>query len=399
MHRDIPVVRLALDTGAGTIASVKELWEQAHLPVGVCAKRGAVDRAALKEWWSDRSIPDTRAGLRGAMQTLGAGAPQELLPSSLGLSLSDAYWVRPVGSALRWADVNFHENAFSGDVGSVLFGCPPSGSIDRMSPDNTTDGWLQKRWTVRGGKRVLLKGGSGSSRQEPYNEVIASRVMERLHIPHVEYSLELLDGLPYSVCEDFVTERTEYICAWQLIFSKAKPNHVSLYRHYLDRCEALGIPGAQRALAQQIAVDYLLVNEDRHQGNFGALRRADTLEYLSPVPVFDTGSCLWFETPTRMIHAGAKAACKPFKTTHTEQLRLVEDLSWLDEDALAGVGDIAREVFADSPFVPPERAEAIARALDDRARLLLSVAGSRQSAVDDVSRDVKINVAFSRPEN
>ena len=28
-----------------------------------------------------------------------------------------------------------------------------------MSPDNTTDGWLKKRWTVMDGKRCLLKGG------------------------------------------------------------------------------------------------------------------------------------------------------------------------------------------------------------------------------------------------
>lgn len=35
------------------------------------------------------------------------------------------------------------------------------------------------------GKRCLIKGGSGATWQEPYNEVIASRIMERLHIPLV----------------------------------------------------------------------------------------------------------------------------------------------------------------------------------------------------------------------
>lgn len=398
MHRDIPVARLALNAGTGAIESVRQLWEEAHLPVGVGVRRGVTDRAALREWWADRAIPDTRAGLRAALRALGVGTSQQMLPESLGLNLADSYWIRPADSALRWADVNFYQNPFSEDMGDVLLGGAPARPVDMRSPDAATDGWLQKKWTVRDGRRILWKGGSGNFRQEPCNEVIASRLMARLNIPHVEYSLAFAGGLPYSICEDFLAPGTEYVCAWQLIFSRAKPNHVSLYQHYLERCSALGVPGAERALAQQITVDYLLVNEDRHQGNFGAVRRADTLEYLCPAPLFDTGSCLWFETPTRMIHAGAKAACKPFKTTHAEQLRLVKDFSWLDERALTGLGDIAREVFANSPFIPPERAEAIAGALDDRARLLLGFVQSGQRAVDDASRDVRENVAFSRPE-
>ena len=82
--------------------------------------------------------------------------------------------------------------------------------------------------------------------------------------------------------------------AWQLLHTRAKPNHISLYQHYLKRCEALGIPGAEQAVARQIVVDCLLVNEDRHLSNFGAVRRTDALEYTEPAPLFDIGSSLWF---------------------------------------------------------------------------------------------------------
>ena len=44
----------------------------------------------------------------------------------------------------------------------------------------------QKKWTVADGKRLLIKGGSGATRQEPYNEVLATIIMERLNIPHVQ---------------------------------------------------------------------------------------------------------------------------------------------------------------------------------------------------------------------
>lgn len=398
MHRDVEVAELTLDGATGSIIAVNALLQVAHLPVGIPVRHGQVDRAALNEWWVGRAIPASRAGLRHLLEELQITAPQKLLEKCLGLSLSDAYWICPKNRTLHWAEVNFHQNPFSEDVGNILFGGGVAETISLMSPDNTSDGWLRKKWTIQNGKRCLVKGGSGALQQEPYNEVIASRIMERLNIPHVPYTLQMADGLPYSVCEDFVAEDTEYVSAWYLMHTKTKPNHISLYQHYLERCSALGIPSAERAIAQQIVVDYLLLNEDRHQGNFGAVRRADTLEYTGVAPLFDTGSSLWFETPTPLIRAGTKVACKPFKTSHEEQLRLVSDFGWLDESKLEHLGDIAREVLADSDFIDDTRCEAIARALEKRALLLREHVQHKEKAADDVSRDVKRNIAFSRPE-
>ena len=206
------------------------------------------------------------------------------------------------------------------------------------------------------------------------------------------------NGLPYSVCRDFITPKTEYIPAWYLMHTKAKPNHVSLYQHYLERCEALGIPGAERMLSQQIVLDYIIANEDRHQGNFGAVRDAETLEFISPAPVFDSGSALWFEMPTPQIRAGAKTACKPFKTTHEEQLQLVTDFAWLDPSALVGLDDVVREVFAGSDFVDGPRAEAIAGAVAERTERVKEYIRTREYGRDDAAHDVKKNIAYSGKE-
>ena len=98
------------------------------------------------------------------------------------------------------------EHAFSDDVGNILFGKGSSNdNMSLMSPDNTSDGWLKKKWKIMDGKRCLIKGGSGATQQEPHNEVLASSIMKRLDIPHVEYSLLIEDDYPYSVCEDFIT--------------------------------------------------------------------------------------------------------------------------------------------------------------------------------------------------
>lgn len=377
MHRDVEVATVAIDELTGVILSVLDVANPAHLPVGVAIRWSAVDRAALNNWWIGRSIPASRSGLRHFLDELGISATHELVLKCLGLSLSDHYWIRPAGEDLLWKDVNFYENDFSEDVGNILFGGTVTGNVDLVSPDNTSDGWLKKKWVMRDRVRHLVKGGSGMVSQEPYNEVIASRVMERLGIEHVEYALTLIGGYPHCVCPNFTTERTEFVPATRILMTKRKPNHVSQFRHYLDCLSSLGVPDARGAVEKQIVVDWLLLNEDRHFGNFGVLRDSETLEWLTPAPVFDTGSSLWYTTLTPMIAPFPVVKCKPFKEKPDDQLALVEDFSWLDCAKLTSLGDMALEVFEGSVFVEKDRAEAIANALDMRAEKLASIVRGR----------------------
>ena len=170
--------------------------------------------------------------------------PQNLLDKCMGLSLSDQYWICPADRQVKWSEVNFFENDFSEDVGNILFGKKSSKrKISLLSPDNTSDGWLKKKWSISDGKRYLIKGGSGINRQEPYNEVFASILMDRLGISHVSYSLMMQEEEPYSICEDFVGPGTELVSAWYIMQTAKKENHVSVYQHYLNCCENLGIKG------------------------------------------------------------------------------------------------------------------------------------------------------------
>ena len=205
MHKNIPVADIELDTVSGAVFSVGPVWEAAHVPVGIPVKSGTVDRKAFNEWWRGRSIPASRMGIREALMELKISDTCLLLEKSLGLSLSDQYWIRPAGSGLLWEKVNFFQNPFSEDVGNILFGKGEvSEAVSLMSPDNTSDGWLKKKWKIIEGKRCLIKGGSGAAWQEPYNEVLASRIMDRLRISHVSYALITEEDYPYSLCDDFI---------------------------------------------------------------------------------------------------------------------------------------------------------------------------------------------------
>ncbi|GBF75735.1 excisionase [Paenibacillus sp. 598K] len=397
MHKHKPVAEIELDPATVTISSIGRVYAQHHVPVGIPVKKGKVDRAALNEWWSGRAIPASRDGIAEALLELHLSTTQKLLDKSYGLSLSDHYWIRPSASSLKWSDINFFENAFTEDVGNVLFGKGASDAISLVSPDNTTDGWLKKKWAIMEGKRCLVKGGSGAVQQEPYNEVIATRIMERLGIPHVPYELIEQEDYPYSVCENFTTPQTELVTAWYIMHTRQKPNHVSVYQHYINCCEALGIPGIVEALDRMIVVDYLIANEDRHQNNFGAIRHAERLEWIGAAPIYDSGSSLWFSKPLGLIGSDKRLTCKPFKQNHREQIKLVTTFEWLNLSALDGIEEEINEIFQGSIFVDEARAQAIGRGVRGRIEQLqeLIFTLQTQGRMDDQAADVRQDIAYS----
>lgn len=397
MHKNDPVAEIELDEATVSISAIGQVYAKQHVPVGVAVKKGRIDRAALNEWWRGRAIPASRDGIKEALLELNLSTTQQLLDKSYGLSLSDPYWIRPFSSDLKWDAINFFDNSFSEDVGDVLFGKGSSDSMSLISPDNTSDGWLKKKWAIMDGKRCLIKGGSGATQQEPYNEVIASMVMERLGIPHVSYTLMVQDDYPYSVCDNFVTPQTELITAWYVMHTQQKPNHVSVYQHYVNCCEVLGIPGIVEALDRMIVVDYLIANEDRHQNNFGVIRHAETLDWIGPAPIYDSGSSLWFSKPLGLIDADGKLTCKPFKQDHLEQIKLVTSFAWLDLSLLDGIEDDVRKIFNGSLFVDEARCHAICLALRGRIDRLNAIIHTRepQERADDHRADVRENIAYS----
>ena len=398
MHKRIQVAELELDDATGFIQKIGTVYAPEHLPIGVPIRRGITDRAALNEWWTDRSIPASRSGVREALEALEITSTKMLLVRCWGLSLSDQYWICPEGSDLTWDSINFFENDFSDDIGDVLFGADKKADgLDFSSPDNTSDGNLKKRWKIINGKCCLVKGGSNPFRQQPFNEVIASEIMERLGIPHVPYTVTWSKGAPYSVCEDFITENTELIPAWRILKTQKKDNSTSVYRHFINCCKALGIKDAVPYLDRMIVLDYIIANEDRHLNNFGVIRNAETLEWLGFAPIYDSGSSLGYDKMPAQMRSEKEVVCKPFKNHHSEQLKLVSDFSWIDFDSLSDIGELITNVLsADGAkdYMDENRIRAIAGAAQRRIEQLSQLAVS-YTPVQEISTedDVKENIA------
>lgn len=376
MNKNTPVVQIQIDDDTAAIVKVTKALELAYLPIGIDFKTGIPNKKELNEWWFGRSIPASRSGIREALEKLEISHTEQLLTKCYGLSLSDQYWMRPDNTSLEWSNINFFENSFSDDVGNILFGQPTENeNIDLMSPCNTSDGWLKKKWKIVDGKRCLIKAGSNPYMQEPLNEVFATKLHERLGSKnYVPYTMLWENGIPYSVCENFITTETELVNAVSINKSMKKRSQNSSYEHFVQASEKLGIPKMVEFINYVLVFDYLMANTDRHFGNFGAIRNVETLEWIGAAPVFDTGTSLWHNKLTKVINPFDEIDSKPFYAKQLKQMELVTDFEWIPFENLRDLSSDLHEVFKQSEYMDEQRIEAICNGVTERLKQLKEMA-------------------------
>ena len=344
MHKNIPVAHFNIDSYTGRIISKISILNHEHLPIPVQCNSGndftAVD--AMQNWVAFRSIPASRSHFTNYLEKLGVVTPSAAAYKSLGLNLSDQYWYRPLHMDIDWRDINLFENSFLRET----FQSHASNDGSFISPDSNSNGELPKFWCIEHGKRLLYKQGSGPLYQQPYNEVFASTLLDKLQISHVSYQLNSIGDKPYSVCETFVDDHTEYIPASDILMMKKHSNNDNAYQHFFKCIEALKIDVPQQAINNILIFDCLINNIDRHYGNFGFIRDADTLEFKGLAPVFDNGNSLWYNVSDCEIITRNQPA-KPFRNTQEQQLKLIKSsallLSMLDDNF---VKKAAYDIFA-----------------------------------------------------
>lgn len=269
MHKNVSVAELEI-TDDGQIVSVLEVFHKEHAPVGVDFKQVR----SLADWWEGRSIPASRKGLSQFLMECNLPSSHFLSLKSFGLSLSDQYWIKPSDISLQWDNINFFEHEFSRDIGEAFFN--PSfvrDNLNLLSPDNTSDGWLKKKWVVKNHQRMLVKAGSGPYYQEPFNEVIATCIGEALGLKVVHYELHLDEQQGYCCeCANFVDATTELVPAYALLKNEHDKKEMPLYERLIKAAEKYDIPGVRQLVDGMIILDYILAGTDRHFGNFGFIR-------------------------------------------------------------------------------------------------------------------------------
>ena len=368
MHKDIVVLEGRINEEAGLFTEVTGIENEKHLPPDILYlnwnERKEINLSVLNKWWSKRGMPENRDGLIPLMGYLHVTQRGRLQILNYGLSLSDTYWIKPVTDSSRWGDLNFFTKLFSMDIGKAVFGTATKNidEINPFSPDLSTNGWLKKTWRVKNGVRYLIKSGSYPNLQEPINEVLATKLLETLNfIPFVHYSLAQIKGAACCACRNFLDEDTEFIPAALIYNTQPRPEDTSIYQHLINRCNAFGITNMQDFLDRMLQVDYILANTDRHLGNFGFLRNANTLEFLGPAPLFDNGTSLWNQDAGTKLFPGANLS-KPFDNLHEDQIRYVNRFH-ITPGMISSIPEIFEEIMVMKSHLSKDRIKSICKAL------------------------------------
>ena len=143
-----------------------------------------------------------------------------------------------------------------------------------------------------------------------------------------------------------------------------------------------------------LVLDYIIANEDRHQNSFGLTRNAETLEWISAAPIFDSGSSLGYDKIASQIITDNGVECKPFKKKHEDQIKLVSSFEWINLKALDGVEeDIVSVLNQAGEYIDETRKSAIVKSVLRRIDNLKKLASSGTKYSDTTDGDVETDVS------
>ena len=364
------------------ISKIYEIYNIEYAPLAVfnaSKNRSSSLTKTVNNWFRGRGIPSWRKDLEKLLDKLGVSSSVELLNKYYGLSLSDQYWLKDVNSAVKWEDINFFTNDFEYEAyldASLDSSSKSIVSLDKnifKSPNNTTDGMLQKGWIIESGKRVLVKGTYTSNKEEPINEYLASQICKRLGFDYCNYEVEWSDKTKLiSKCNDFINENEELISAYDIYNSEKKPNNISDYEFYIQILEKHNVPNARENMENLFILDYLMLNNDRHLKNFGIIRNVNTLKWEKVAPIFDTGESMQCDKYTDEINFSSGKG-KFFSNTdkdYEDILKIIgKNILRVDLSKLKGICDDYRlilEKYQDKLDMSDKRKEKLVSGLNKR---------------------------------
>ena len=286
-NKRIPLIKIRIEDGI--IRSVSEIFNPHLLPISLQTESGCPDLARLRDWFDKRKIPDNRDGIKAVR----ANFVNFNVTGGNMFSLSDQYWIK-YNPGETWDDMNFFDNEYDPSVGAAFF-TPWLVERDRVfgpSPDFATNGALKKTWKRQADSTShLVKAGNRRLHQEPITEVLASAMLKKMGIiPFVSYTLTVEGMTMCSECANFIDKNTEFVPASHIYFREKRKEPESVYDHLLRMCDLYEIGGAQEYIDSMITADRIIGNDDRHLGNFGFIRDAETGKILGFAPLFDSGS-------------------------------------------------------------------------------------------------------------
>lgn len=252
---------------------------QAPLPLGM---------KSFDDWIENRKAYKHNQSLKKLMLDLGCNKKEGFIKVTNCSSLNDAYWVYDTKTNRTWNKINLYDNKFNEVVsrlafeGFGLYG----GDLSSTTPELTSDGSYKKCWKRLNGSIYLYKQGKDigfNSGLEPYCEVMASELNEKVCIDSVKYTLSMLHRKITSCCELFTNKDIGYVPLSKILPLNITFKDIQNYFYEL---------GAEEKFREIMVMDAITFNVDRHLGNIGVLVNNDTQVPIDIAPNFDFNMAL-----------------------------------------------------------------------------------------------------------
>ncbi|MCL2086647.1 MAG: hypothetical protein FWH05_03530 [Oscillospiraceae bacterium] len=241
MCKDVPV----FDVGNDLILN------ESLVPGGILRKT-----MNFNEWFNTRySMGSNTSARRLMLRAFGTDRhTKETNMVTRALSLSDCYWLKRSDESVTFAQITPYFNEewdgrapFKGGAISTLF----------------VNGAADKKWL---NSKTLLKVGS-------FKEIEPYELCNALGIKHIPETRLVKEGLLV----------TNFTCVYRYFESMEQSGFVKEGEN--PREKAISLFG--EAAVTLFVVDYLVEHDDRHWGNYGFMRNADTGEYEGMSPYYD----------------------------------------------------------------------------------------------------------------
>lgn len=234
-------------------------------------------------WLETRAIDSHRANSRLLKKALRLAEKDDVstVAHVNAATITDNYWIRPIGSDLTYNDVKFSDDYFSNLAlkGNYDSFNKAANSKKSRTPELTNVGSFEKCWKLRDNKWWMYK---KATHNEMFSEIFVYELGKELG-----FNMAI-----YERGSDFI-KSLDFTKGASVNFEPAS-TFMGDNEDYLDVIKALkGIcPAAIPDYIRMIFMDTITANPDRHTNNFGLLRDTKTGKIIGFAPNYDNNMAL-----------------------------------------------------------------------------------------------------------
>ncbi|WP_177171210.1 hypothetical protein [[Clostridium] aminophilum] len=245
----------------------------------------------MTAWLEGRNFAKHKDHMKRWLKEWGIDKTKGFIDLTHALSLNDALWVKDTSSDLTWEKANYYSNPFSDVAETTGFDSNLENvEFSPTSPEVTAEGTSPKCWRRLDDGIYLYKTGLKGAANvglEPYSEYISSYILRQMAKQEVlPYELERFKDNLCSVCGLFTSEKEGYMPFYRYL-AGTKTNYT--IKDVIQFCDKLGFAEEVR---EMFLTDSIVMNQDRHLGNFGFIVDNDTFEIKRFAPLYDYNSSL-----------------------------------------------------------------------------------------------------------